>query len=79
VSLQTVLQYVVFGLFVGGLYGMAAVGLSLIFGVMRVLNVAHGELLMIGGYVTYWLFAIARVSTAGSPTSTKRPRSRTRC
>ena len=54
-SLEPVVQILVFGLFVGGLYGIAAVGLSLVFGVMRVLNVAHGELLMIGGYVSFWL------------------------
>lgn len=50
-------QQLVFGLFVGSDYGVAAVGLTLIFGVMRVLNVAHGELLMLGGYVTYVLFS----------------------
>ncbi|MBV9353891.1 MAG: branched-chain amino acid ABC transporter permease [Chloroflexi bacterium] len=55
---QVVLQNLVFGLFVGGIYGVAAVGLTLIFGVMRILNVAHGELLMIGGYVAYWLFTL---------------------
>jgi branched-chain amino acid transport system permease protein len=58
VSSEIVAQNVVFGLFVGGLYGVAAVGLSLVFGVMRVLNVAHGELLMIGGYVSFWLFSL---------------------
>ena len=58
---QTFLQYLLFGLFIGGLYGMAAVGLSLIFGVMRVLNVAHGELLMLGGYLTYFLFTLYKV------------------
>jgi branched-chain amino acid transport system permease protein len=58
VTPQLVLQNLVFGLFVGSNYGLAAVGLSLIFGVMRVLNVAHGELLMVGGYVTYWLFTL---------------------
>lgn len=51
-------QNVVFGIFVGGNYGVAAVGLSLVFGVLRVLNVAHGELLMLGGYVTFWLFSL---------------------
>jgi branched-chain amino acid transport system permease protein len=34
------------------------VGLSLVFGVMNVLNTAHGELLMIGGYVSFWLFTL---------------------
>ncbi|HKY09877.1 MAG TPA: hypothetical protein VJQ55_16625, partial [Candidatus Binatia bacterium] len=49
-------QQLILGLLVGGLYGLAAAGLSLTFGVLRVLNVAHGELLMLGGYGTFWLF-----------------------
>jgi branched-chain amino acid transport system permease protein len=51
-------QSVIFGLLVGGLYGLAAVGLSLVFGVLKMLNVAHGELLMLGGYVGFWLFTL---------------------
>jgi len=39
----------------GGLYALIAVGLNLQYGLMRVLNVAHGEFLMIGGYLTYML------------------------
>ncbi len=54
--MQSIIQNLVFGLFVGSIYGIAAVGLSLIFGVLRILNVAHGELLMIGGYVAFWSF-----------------------
>ena len=49
-------QQLILGLLVGGLYGLAAAGLSLTFGVLRVLNVAHGELLMLGGYGAFWLF-----------------------
>src|SRR5207237_9507673 len=51
-----VAQKLAFGLFVGSNYGVVAVGLTLIFGVMRVLNVAHGELLMLGGYASYVAF-----------------------
>ena len=51
-------QQLILGLLVGGLYGLAAAGLSLTFGVLRVLNVAHGELLMLGGYGTFWLFTL---------------------
>ncbi len=51
-------QSAIFGLFVGGLYGLAAVGLSLVFGVLKMLNVAHGELIMLGGYVGFWLFSL---------------------
>jgi len=60
-SAEPILQILVFGVFVGALYGIAAVGLALVFGVMRVLNVAHGELLMLGGYASFWLFALGRV------------------
>lgn len=53
---DAVAQNLVYGLFVGALYGMAAVGLSLVFGVLKVLNVAHGELVMLGGYLSFWFF-----------------------
>jgi branched-chain amino acid transport system permease protein len=54
-------QNLVFGLLVGGLYGLAAVGLSLVFGVTKILNVSHGELLMLGGYASFWLFTLVGV------------------
>lgn len=54
-------QQLILGLLVGGLYGLAAAGLSLTFGVLRVLNVAHGELLMLGGYGTFWLFTLWQI------------------
>jgi branched-chain amino acid transport system permease protein len=59
-------QQLILGLLVGGLYGLAAAGLSLTFGVLRVLNVAHGELLMLGGYGTFWLFATWKVDPFAS-------------
>ena len=49
-------QVVISGLLAGSLYSMVALGLGLIFGVMRVLNVAHGPLLMLGAYTTFGLF-----------------------
>jgi branched-chain amino acid transport system permease protein len=51
-------QSLVFGVLVGALYGLAAVGLSLVFGVTKFLNVAHGELLMYGGYAAFWAFTL---------------------
>jgi branched-chain amino acid transport system permease protein len=53
--LRIVLQQLLLGLLLGGLYGLAAAGLSLVFGVLKVLNVAHGELIMVGGYVAFYL------------------------
>jgi branched-chain amino acid transport system permease protein len=51
-------QNLVFGILVGSLYGLAALGLSLVFGVTKFLNVAHGELLMFGGYACFWAFSL---------------------
>lgn len=48
-------QVVVSGILSGGLYAMVALGLALIFGVMRVINIAHGPLLMLGAYATFFL------------------------
>lgn len=42
----------------GVLYALVALGLNLIYGTMRLLNVAHGELVMLGGYVAYWSFSL---------------------
>lgn len=55
------LQNAIFGLLIGGLYGLGAVGLSLIFGVLRMLNVSHGELIMLGGYLSFWLFTLWKI------------------
>ena len=55
-SAELLAQTLVFGLFVGSIYGVAALGLALVFGVLKVLNIAHGELLMLGGYVSFWAF-----------------------
>ncbi len=55
-SFETFMQTLVYGVFAGGIYGVAAMGLALVFGVLKLLNIAHGELVMIGGYVGFWAF-----------------------
>jgi branched-chain amino acid transport system permease protein len=51
------------GLITGGLYAVVALGLNLQYGLMRIMNIAHGEFVMIGAYVTYAL----RTATGASP------------
>ena len=53
--LEIVLQVAINGLLLGGIYALVAIGLTLIFGVVRVINFAQGEFLMIGMYAAFWL------------------------
>jgi branched-chain amino acid transport system permease protein len=62
VSATTVVQLLLFGVVWGGLYALIALGLNLIFGVMKILNIAHGELLMLGAYLAFWLFSLYKIS-----------------
>ena len=54
-SASLLFDILVTGLITGGIYALVALGLNLQYGLMRVLNVAHGEFLMLGAYVTYSL------------------------
>jgi len=49
-----ILEDTINGILMGSIYGLAALGLTLIFGVLKVINFAHGSLLMVGMYVAYW-------------------------
>ncbi len=49
-------QTLVFGILNGALYGMIALGIALVFGVMKYLNVAHGSLIVVGAYASLFLF-----------------------
>ena len=56
-SLPLLAQAFVSGLMLGGLFGLIATGLTLIWGVLKIVNFAHGEFLMIGLYIAYFLSA----------------------
>ncbi len=58
---ETFIQVLIDGLLSGMVYALVAAGLCLIWGVMDVINFAHGEYLMVGMYVSYWLGFLARV------------------
>jgi branched-chain amino acid transport system permease protein len=54
--MQLVLQTITDGLVLGGLYSLAAIGFSLIFGVMNVVNLSHGVIVLIGAYLSYFFW-----------------------
>ena len=55
-SSNVLIQVALVGLLTGGVYALMAAGLTLIFGVMRVINIAHGAFLVFSAYISYWLF-----------------------
>ncbi len=57
-ELSIFIQLVVLGLVRGSMYALMGVGLSLIFGIMEIVNFAHGELFMIGCYIMYFVAAM---------------------
>jgi branched-chain amino acid transport system permease protein len=55
------LQSLALGLLLGGVYALAASGLTLIFGVMKVINIAHGSFLVLASFITYTLWDVAGI------------------
>ena len=51
-------QVLLDGIIMGGIYALVSLGLTIIFGVMRIINFAHGEYLMLGMYGSFWLFQL---------------------
>jgi branched-chain amino acid transport system permease protein len=54
-------QAVLSGILIGGVYALVAIGLNLIFGVMGIINFAHGALLMLAMYISYWTFTLLKL------------------
>jgi branched-chain amino acid transport system permease protein len=61
-----IVQQLVNGLIIGATYGLMAVGLTMIFGMMDVINFAHGELYMLGGVFAYYLASLLGINFFGS-------------
>ncbi len=61
-----ILQFVIDGLLLGGVYAAVGVGFALVWGIMNIINLAHGAMIMLGAYVTFWLFKLAGVDPFAS-------------
>ena len=61
ISATTIVQSTLSGVVEGANYALYALGLAFVFGIMRIINLAHGELVVLGGYVAYWVLRLCGV------------------
>ncbi len=64
--METVVQNMINGIMMGCIYGLIALGLSMIFGVMNIVNFAHGDFVMLSMYFTFWVSSLMSIDTVAT-------------
>jgi branched-chain amino acid transport system permease protein len=66
VLVEAVIQNMINGIMMGAIYGLIALGLSIIFGVMNIVNFAHGDFVMVSMYFTFWASSLLSIDTVAT-------------
>ncbi len=61
-----IVQILILGIALGGVYALMSSGMTLIFGVMRIVNLAHAAFIIVAAYITFWLFKLLKVDPIAS-------------
>ena len=61
-NIKLVLDVIITSLITGGIYSLIAIGLNLQYGVARVLNVSHVEFVMVGAFITFWVYKLLGIN-----------------
>jgi branched-chain amino acid transport system permease protein len=59
---STVIQVLLQGILIGGFYGLVAIGMNVIFGVMNIINISQGDFIVLGAFASFWLYFIFGIS-----------------
>ena len=60
--MENLIQVLMYSFFLGGIYAITAVGLNLIFGVMKIVNFGHGVMVMLGAYLAFWIWKFTGIT-----------------